>query len=94
VFAAAELQLQLFYAALDQRYHGVHPLGKSVTEVLADVQNEYYGLAHVPGTAWQLRFSHLVGYGAKYYSYLMSRAVSAWIWSKYFKVPLRPLFSK
>ncbi|CAG0913875.1 unnamed protein product [Notodromas monacha] len=52
---------------------------------LSEVQNDYYGLPHVPNTGWQLRFSHLVGYGAKYYSYLMSRAVSAWIWSRYFK---------
>ncbi|XP_064455860.1 mitochondrial intermediate peptidase-like [Ornithodoros turicata] len=84
-FSASEMQLQVFYAMLDQKYHGKHPLGKSTTEILAETQDQHYGLPHVPNTAWQLRFGHLVGYGAKYYSYLMSRAVAAWTWQQVFK---------
>nr|CAG4651659.1 EOG090X02LQ [Triops cancriformis] len=85
VFGAAEMQQQVFYSALDQVLHTNPPSEQSTTQVLEQVQKAYYGLPHVPNTAWQLRFSHLVGYGAKYYSYLMSRAVAAWIWHEYFQ---------
>ncbi|XP_050445309.1 mitochondrial intermediate peptidase [Cataglyphis hispanica] len=83
IFCASELQNQVFYSMLDQVYHS-GKLTKSTSEILADVQKEYYGLPYVENTAWQLRFSHLVGYGAKYYSYLISRAIAAWIWRTYF----------
>ncbi|CAH1376753.1 hypothetical protein MTP99_018163 [Tenebrio molitor] len=85
LFTASETQLQIFYAALDQIYHGRHPLQGTTTDILADTQNKFYGLAYVPKTTWQLRFSHLVGYGAKYYSYLVSRALAFLIWETYFK---------
>ncbi|XP_077197834.1 mitochondrial intermediate peptidase isoform X2 [Paroedura picta] len=84
VCAAADMQLQVFYAVLDQLYHGKHPLGKSTTDILKETQEKFYGLPYVPNTAWQLRFSHLVGYGAKYYSYLMSRAVASMVWRQCF----------
>uniref|UniRef100_A0A8C0F1F8 Mitochondrial intermediate peptidase n=1 Tax=Bubo bubo TaxID=30461 RepID=A0A8C0F1F8_BUBBB len=84
VCAAADMQLQVFYAVLDQIYHGKHPLRKSTTEILKETQEKVYGLPYVPNTAWQLRFSHLVGYGAKYYSYLMSRAVASMVWKQCF----------
>ncbi|EFN66772.1 Mitochondrial intermediate peptidase [Camponotus floridanus] len=83
IFCASELQNQVFYSMLDQVYHS-GKLTKSTSDILADVQKEYYGLPYVKNTAWQLRFSHLVGYGAKYYSYLISRAIAAWIWQTYF----------
>jgi intermediate peptidase len=88
VFTASETQLQVFYAALDQAYHssdvfqGEHKC--STTEILARIQSQYYSIPYVENTAWQLRFSHLVGYGAKYYSYLVSRAVAGAIWSRLF----------
>ncbi|RWS14774.1 1-phosphatidylinositol 4:5-bisphosphate phosphodiesterase gamma-1-like protein [Dinothrombium tinctorium] len=86
-FSASETQLQVFYAMLDQVYHSENPLlnKQNTTEVLEEIQNKYYGLPYVPQTAWQLRFSHLVGYGAKYYSYLVSKAVSHLIWKKLFE---------
>jgi intermediate peptidase len=37
------------------------------------------------GAEWQHRFSHLVGYGARYYSYLMARSVASSIWQHYFE---------
>ncbi|XP_018578163.1 mitochondrial intermediate peptidase isoform X2 [Anoplophora glabripennis] len=85
LFTASETQLQIFYAAIDQAYHGKHPLKGSTTEVLAETQKSYYGLPYITNTAWQLRFSHLVGYGAKYYSYLVSRALAYSIWQTYFE---------
>ncbi|XP_030742475.1 mitochondrial intermediate peptidase [Echinops telfairi] len=84
VGAAADMQLQVFYAVLDQLYHGKHPLGRSTTDILKETQERFYRLPYVPNTAWQLRFSHLVGYGAKYYSYLMSRAVASMVWKECF----------
>lgn len=84
VFSASEMQNQVFYSMLDQVYHSGE-LKCDSTSILADIQEEYYGLPYVEDTAWQLRFSHLVGYGAKYYSYLISRAIASWIWQTYFQ---------
>lgn len=91
VFIASETQLQVFYAALDQAYHNSSAFnqlpsegGSTTTDILIKTQSEYYSIPYVENTAWQLRFSHLVGYGAKYYSYLVSRAVATAIWNKLF----------
>nr|XP_061797355.1 mitochondrial intermediate peptidase-like [Nerophis lumbriciformis] len=88
VCGAADTQLQIFYAALDQIYHG-KPQNHTTTEILQEMQQRFYGLPYTPNTAWQLRFSHLIGYGAKYYSYLMSRAVASMVWKQcFFQDPL------
>ncbi|CAD7014867.1 unnamed protein product [Ceratitis capitata] len=86
LFSASETQLQVFYSALDHEYHsGPVPRNGSTTDTLVDVQTKYYSLPYVENTAWQLRFSHLVGYGAKYYSYLISKTIASWIWQTYFE---------
>ncbi|RVE42298.1 hypothetical protein evm_013063 [Chilo suppressalis] len=84
LFGASEMQLQVFYSALDQQYHGPRAPA-ATTEVLRNVQQQYYGLPYVENTAWQHRFSHLVGYGAKYYSYLISRATAWSVWRAAFQ---------
>lgn len=76
------------YSILDQRLHSAKPLesGETTTNVLQRTWTEHYTNVPYPaGNAWQHRFSHLVGYGAKYYSYLLSRAVAHRIWLQLFK---------
>lgn len=85
LFMASEMQMQLFYSAVDQFYHREYPMRGSTTEVLAELQEKYFSLPYIQNTSWQLRFSHLVGYGAKYYSYLVSRALASCIWQRYFE---------
>ncbi|CAH2218595.1 jg13585 [Pararge aegeria aegeria] len=85
LFGASEMQLQVFYSALDQQYHGCEAAQcGDTTHALRQVQKQYYGLPYVDNTAWQHRFSHLIGYGAKYYSYLISRALAWAVWRKHF----------
>ncbi|XP_034023957.1 mitochondrial intermediate peptidase-like [Thalassophryne amazonica] len=83
VCGAADTQLQIFYAVLDQVYHS-KPQNRSTTDILKEMQQKFYGLPYALNTAWQLRFNHLIGYGAKYYSYLMSRAVASMVWKQCF----------
>merc|ERR1719468_592076 len=85
VFLGTDIQSQLCYSLLDQRLHSFHPLGCSTTQVMQEIHTEHHNLPFADGTAWQHRFSHLVGYGARYYSYLLARAVASNIWQKLFK---------
>merc|ERR1719450_67710 len=85
IFASTELQAQLFYSAADQLYHSNLALLGDITSSLESVQSQFHTLPYVPGTAYHLRFSHLVGYGARYYSYLMARSVASAIWQYSFQ---------
>lgn len=85
-FAASDVQQQVFYSLVDQAYHGNYPADGQTTHSLAtDMQLRHHSVPPAAGTAWQLRFGHFVGYGARYYSYLMSRAVAAGLWYQYFR---------
>jgi len=39
IFSGVDIQSQLFYSILDQKYHGKHPLEGSTTEILSRVRN-------------------------------------------------------
>lgn len=83
MYNALDTHSQVFYSLLDQKYHGP-PSGVTTTEILRQCQEKYHCLSYVDGTAWQLRFGHLVNYGAKYYSYVLSRAVATKVWHRCF----------
>jgi len=52
--------------------------------LLAAVQSRYSLIPPVEGSAWQGGFSHLVTYGAGYYSYLYATAFSTALWQRLF----------
>ncbi|KAJ2028038.1 Mitochondrial intermediate peptidase [Coemansia sp. S610] len=96
--AAFDLHAQLFMSALDQRYHSpvLDPAGtgdggwstRSLIELHKDAMfsegpgTSFFG--HVEDTQWQSRFTHLIGYGASYYSYLFDRVLAGQIWDRVF----------
>ncbi|KAF2311734.1 hypothetical protein GH714_026456 [Hevea brasiliensis] len=83
MFAATELQRQVFYALVDQTLFGEQQASsRDTSSIVADLKRQYTSWKHVEGTHWQIRFSHLVNYGAGYYSYLYARCFAATIWKK------------
>lgn len=83
MFAATELQRQIFYALIDQTLFGDQLAGqRDTSSVVADLKSQYTSWRHVEGTHWQTRFSHLLNYGAGYYSYLYAKCFAATIWQK------------
>ncbi|KAK6132192.1 hypothetical protein DH2020_034075 [Rehmannia glutinosa] len=86
MFAATELQRQVFYALIDQALHASQPSSVEDTiSIVADLKREHTSWKHVEGTHWHTRFSHLVTYGAGYYSYLYAKCFAATIWKKMFQ---------
>ncbi|KAI9081583.1 hypothetical protein K1719_036469 [Acacia pycnantha] len=83
MFAATDLQRQIFYASVDQNLHGEQSFPqRDPSSVVAELKREYTSWEHVEGTHWEARFSHLLNYGAGYYSYLYAKCFAATIWKK------------
>ncbi|XP_074562600.1 mitochondrial intermediate peptidase, mitochondrial-like, partial [Curcuma longa] len=80
-FAAMELQRQIFYSLIDLRIFGEqHNTPIDTVSMVADLKTQHTSWKHAKGTHWHTRFSHLVNYGAGYYSYLYARCFAATIW--------------
>ncbi|KAG8381486.1 hypothetical protein BUALT_Bualt06G0126800 [Buddleja alternifolia] len=86
MFAATELQRQVFYALIDQKLHTLPPSSVNETiQIVKDLKREHTSWKYVEGTHWHTRFSHLVTYGAGYYSYLYAKCFASTIWQKKFQ---------
>jgi intermediate peptidase len=83
MFAATELQRQIYYALIDQNLFGEETLStKDTVSIVADLKNKHTSWKHVDDTHWHTRFSHLLNYGAGYYSYLYAKCFASTIWDK------------
>lgn len=67
-FLATDMKKQIFYACLDLELHAENPAVPSSTQVVSSLQENIAGIPHVPGTAFQASFQHIIGYGGGYYS--------------------------
>ncbi|KAL0843971.1 hypothetical protein Bca101_017217 [Brassica carinata] len=81
MFAATEMQRQVFYALIDQMLFGEQPeTSRNVSKLVAELKREHTSWNHVEGTHWHIRFSHLLNYGAGYYSYIYAKCFASTIW--------------
>eukprot|EP00096_Caligus_rogercresseyi_P002080 TRINITY_DN1385_c0_g1_i1.p1 TRINITY_DN1385_c0_g1~~TRINITY_DN1385_c0_g1_i1.p1 ORF type:complete len:432 (-),score=111.82 TRINITY_DN1385_c0_g1_i1:1130-2425(-) len=86
LFLGVEVHGQLLNSIVDQRFHAGTPSCRCPFDIYRDsFAHHYPQMSYPEDSAWYLRFSHLVGYGAKYYSYLMAKAVASTIWRRNFK---------
>ncbi|EPS66980.1 hypothetical protein M569_07793, partial [Genlisea aurea] len=94
MFAATELQRQVFYALIDHELHASKPSSSvhQTISIVSDLKREHTSWKKpVAGTSWHTRFSHLTTYGAGYYSYLYAKCFAATIWkAKFCEDPLSP----
>lgn len=78
---------QVIYALTDLEVHGHRDAlnSKSAGQVHLDMMSRYWPAPFLPSENRLQRFSHLSSYGAKYYSYLLARAIRNRVWDQNFK---------
>ena len=83
-----QTETHILFSLLDQAYHSSLPLDTNVafdsTKAFFDVYDKYSSVREPRETNAQGFFSHLVEYGATYYSYLFDRAIAGKIWKEVF----------
>lgn len=69
---------------VDQLLHGpTPPTGAAAAAAVGELAAAHSAFGHVPGTLPHLRFTHFVGYGAIYYSYLYAHCLAAQLWQRH-----------
>lgn len=83
MFPATELQRQIFYSIMDLTLFGEQTSKPMDTiSTVADLKRKHTSWKYVEGTHWHTQFSHLINYGAGYYSYLYARCFATTIWQE------------
>ena len=96
LFSALDTLHQVVYGLVDLSLHAHTPKAQEEpgwSYAVAMRAAEAAGSPVVPaeGCYWYADLSHLASYGANYYSYMWSRAVSALVWRAHFaRAPLAP----
>ncbi|VDK56864.1 unnamed protein product [Anisakis simplex] len=90
-FSSLDLLQQAVYSLFDLELHGHNVDGiikgrYTTTDLFASIWSTVFpNVERNPLSAWHHRFTHLVPYGAKYYSYLVARAAASLIWNSRFR---------
>ncbi|CEF68999.1 Mitochondrial intermediate peptidase [Strongyloides ratti] len=89
-FSSFDLLQQSVYSLFDLEVHSLRCEdiingNMTTSDLLNEIWNESLPeLERDASSAWQHRFSHLIPYGAKYYSYLIAKASASLIWNDSF----------
>uniref|UniRef100_A0A0N5ATK6 COP9 signalosome complex subunit 6 n=1 Tax=Syphacia muris TaxID=451379 RepID=A0A0N5ATK6_9BILA len=90
-FTSIDLLQQAVYSLFDLEIHGENAEGIisgkfTTTDLFTSIwKNVFPEVELAPNSAYHHRFTHLVPYGAKYYSYLVARAAASLIWNLRFR---------
>ncbi|KAF8687407.1 hypothetical protein HU200_043097 [Digitaria exilis] len=83
MFPAMELQRQIFYSIMDLTLFGEQASEPMDTiSTVADLKRKHTSWKYAEGTHWHTRFTHLINYGAGYYTYLYARCFASTIWQE------------